>query len=174
MRAIKAAAALLVIAVCALTAVRFVLPALRCNREKAVANTAGILRDRVRSSYEQTVRARRMAAACARCLEIFPNDPDFRILLASNQHVLGEYAEAERNYRLVLQNNERADAYAYLALVELDLGRIEEARRHLYHAALFDMSYVELVSSPMREEIYEEVMRRHEGLRRGAVEPLSR
>jgi tetratricopeptide (TPR) repeat protein len=165
MRVLRAAAALFVIAASALTAVRFVLPSLHCNREKAVANTATIFRDRVRSS-EQTLRARKTAAACARCLEIFPNDPDFRILLASNQHVLGDYAEAERNYRLVLQNNERADAYAYLALLELDLGRIEEARRHLYHAALFDMSFVELVSSPMKEEIYEDVMRRHDRLRR--------
>ena len=168
MRALRAAAALLVFIVCALTAVRFVLPSLPCNREKAVANTATILRDRARSSYEQTLRARKMAAACARCLEIFPNDPDFRILLASNQHVLGEYAEAEQNYRTVLENNERADAYAFLALLELDLGRIEEARRHLYHAALFDMSFVELVSSPMREEIYAEVMKRHDRLRRGS------
>jgi tetratricopeptide (TPR) repeat protein len=166
MRALRAAAALLVLAVCAWTAVRFVLPSLSCNRVKAVVNTDSILRDRARSSYEQVLRARKMAAACARCVEIFPNDPDFRILLASNQHVLGQYDAAERNYRLVLENNERADAYAFLALLELDLGRIEEARRHLYHAALFDMSFVELVSSPMREEIYVEVMKRHDQLRR--------
>jgi len=166
MKALRAAAALLVFAVCGLTAVRVILPSLPCNREKAVANTAAILRDRARSSYEQTLRARRMAAACARCVERFPNDPEFLILLASNQHVLRQYEDAERNYRRALELNERADAYAYLALLELDLGRIEEARQHLYHAALFDMSFVELVSSPMREEIYEEVMRRHDGLRR--------
>jgi tetratricopeptide (TPR) repeat protein len=165
MKALRTAAALLVFVVCSLTAVRFVLPSLSCNREKAVANAATILRNRARSSYEQTLRARRMAAACARCLEVFPNDPEFMILLASNQHVLGQYEEAERNYRRALELNDRADAYAFLALLELDLGRIEEARRDLYHAALFDMSFVEFVSSPMREEIYAEVVKRHDRLR---------
>jgi tetratricopeptide (TPR) repeat protein len=106
-----------------------------------------------------------MAAVCAQCLEIFPNDPDFRILLASNQHILGQYEDAERNYRLALALNDRADAYAFLALLELDLGRIEEARRHLYHAALFDVAFLELVSSPMKEEIYAEVVKRHTQLR---------
>jgi tetratricopeptide (TPR) repeat protein len=165
MRALRVAAAVLVVAVCALTAARFVVPSLRCNRDKAIANAATILRDRARSSYEQTLRARRMAAVCARCLGIFPNDPDFRVLLASNQHILGQYQDAERNYRLAIELNERPDAYAFLALLELDQGRVEEARRNLYHAALFDMSFVELVSSPMREEVYAEVMKRHEQMR---------
>ncbi len=165
MKALRAAVALLVIASSALVAVRIVLPPLHCNVEKARVNASVILADRTRGSYERIIRARTMAAECLRCLEATSNDSDFRMLLAANQHLLGEYDEAERNYRRSLELNERAETYAFLALLQLDRGSPEEARRNLYHASLFDISLTELVSSPMREEIYEAVMKRHEQLR---------
>lgn len=167
MRALRAVVALLLVVASAGVAIRIVLPAIRCNEEKGRVNAATMVRDRARNSYEQTRTAQRMAAACIRCLESFPNDAEFRMLLASNQHVLGIHDEAERNYRRALELNDRAETYAFLALLQLDLGRVEEARQNLYHACLFDISLVELVSSPMREEIYETVMQRHEKLRGG-------
>jgi tetratricopeptide (TPR) repeat protein len=168
MRALKVVVALLLVMVSATVAFRVVLPTIRCNAEKARVNTAMMIRDRARSSYDQTRRARRNAAACLRCLESFPNDAEFRMLLAANQHVIGIHDEAERNYRRALELNDRAETYAFLALLQLDLGRVEEARQNLYHACIFDISLVELVSSPMREEIYEAVMQRHEKLRGGS------
>jgi tetratricopeptide (TPR) repeat protein len=168
MRALKAAVALLLVVTSAGVAYRIVLPTIHCNEEKARANAAMMIRDRARSSYEQTRHARRTAAACIRCLQFFPNDSEFRVLLAANQHVLGIHEEAERNYRRALQLNDRAETYAFLALLQLDLGRVEEARQNLYRACLFDISLAELVSSPMREEIYEAVMQRHEKLRGGS------
>jgi tetratricopeptide (TPR) repeat protein len=165
MKALRVTVAFLVIVASATVAFRVVLPALHCNREKAIANAVTIVSDRARTSFERTSRAQTMAAACLKCLEIFPNDADLWTLLASNQHVLGQYDEAERNYRRSLELNERAETYAFLALLELDRGQVEEAHRNLLHAGTFDVSLLELVSSPMKEELYEEVMQRHEKLR---------
>jgi hypothetical protein len=168
MRAIKALLALLLVATCALVAVRIVLPPYRCNEVKARANAAVIVRDRARNSEEQIRRARRLAEECERCLRDLPNDAELMMLLAANQHVLGLTIEAEQNYHHALALNERAETYAFLALLQLDQGRIDEAKKNLTHACTFDISLVELVSSPMREEIYETVMQRHEKLRGGS------
>ena len=168
MKALKAVLALLLVAAGAVTEYRIVLPAIHCNEIKGRANSALRIRDRVPNSYEQIELARRMAAECARCIESFPNDAEFRTLLASNQHALGMLDEAEHNYRLALDLNERAETYAYLALLQLDQGRLDEARQNLVHACLFDISLVDLVSSPMKEEVYEAVMKRHEKLRGGS------
>lgn len=165
MRALRAAVALLLVVASTVTALRVVLPLVRCNEAKARANAATMAGERARSSFEQTRRARRTVAECTRCLEAIPNDAEFRMLLASSQHVLGMDDEAERNYERSLALNERAQTYAFLALLQLDHGRIEEARQNLYHACLFDISLVELVSWPMREEVYQAVMKRHERLR---------
>lgn len=165
MKALRVTVALLVIVASAMVAFRVALPALRCNREKAIANAVTIVSDRARTSYERTRRAQTMAAACLKCLKVFPNDAELWTLLASNQHVLGQYAEAERNYRRSIELNERAETYAFLALLELDRGQVEEARRNLFRAGVFDISLLELVSSPMKEELYEAVMQRHEKLR---------
>lgn len=169
MKTLRALCALLVLGVSWLVGTRIVLPPLRCNVEKARVIAATILPDRARSTYGQIRRARRLETTCLRCLEALPNDSEFRTLLASNQRVLAQYAEAERNYRRSLELNERAETYAFLALLQLDRGRLEEAKQNLYHACLFDMTQVELVSSPLREEIYEAVMRRHMKLRGGSV-----
>jgi hypothetical protein len=167
MRALRAAAALLLAVACAATAIRVVLPPLSCDKAKARANAAATVRDRAPSSFEQNRRARRTIVECTPCLEAIPNDADMRTLLASSQHLLGMDEEAERNYKLALTFYERADTYAYLGLLQLGQGRFAEARQNLYHASLFNISFSELVSSPMREEIYEAVMKRHERLRGG-------
>ena len=165
MRLLKAAVALLLVVVSAATAFRIVLPSIQCNDAKARANAATIPGDRARRPFEEMRRARRTVAECERCRQAIPNDAEFRTLLASSQHVLGMDDEAERNYERSLALNERAQTYAFLALLQLDHGRIEEARQNLYHACLFDISLAELVSWPMRGEIYQAVMKRHERLR---------
>lgn len=165
MRALRVAAALLLAGVSAMTAFRVVLPQIFCNAAKARANAAVTGRHDARRAFEQTRRTQRTVAECTRCLEAIPNEADMRTLLASSQHALGMDDEAERNYRQALALYERAETYADLALLQLDQGRFDEARQNLYHAALFNIGLTELVSSPMREEIYEAVMQRHEKLR---------
>src|SRR5690349_772028 len=167
MKALRAVAALLLITVSALVARRIVLPPWRSNFDKARVNAATVLPDRPRT-FGQVRRARQLETMCLRCLELIPNDVEFRTLLGSNQRMLGLYDDAERNYRQSIALTERAETYAFLALLQLDRGRLEEARQNLYHACLFDMNQVELVSSPMREEIYEAVIARHTKLRGGS------
>jgi tetratricopeptide (TPR) repeat protein len=164
MRARRVAAALLLAGACA-TAAFVVLPQIFCNAAKARANAAVTGREDARRPFEKTRRTQRTVAECTRCLAAIPNEADMRMLLASSQHALGMEAEAERNYRHALALYERAETYADLALLQLDQGRFDEARQNLYHASLFNIGLTELVSSPMREEIYEAVMQRHEKLR---------
>ena len=169
MRALRIVAALLLVVACAATAIRVVLPPLSCEKAKARANAAANLRDRDRAprELEQNRRARQTIVECTPCLEAIPNDADMRTLVASSQHALGMDEEAERNYRLALTYYERAETYAYLGLLQLGQGRFAEARQNLYHASLFNIGFSELVSSPMREEIYDAVTKRHERLLAG-------
>jgi tetratricopeptide (TPR) repeat protein len=164
LKALRIAVALLAITASAIAAIRIAIPPWLCNLEKSRVNAATILADRARSSYEQSRRAYEMVQICETCLKRIPNDSEFRMLLGKNQHLLGKYDIAELNYRRALELTERPETYANLALLQLDRGQLEEARKSLHHAATFDMSYVEWVSQPMRQEIYHAVLRRHRQL----------
>lgn len=164
MKALRIVVAVMAIAACVVTAMRIVLPPWECNVEKSRVNTATVLADRASSSYEQSRRAYQMVQICEKCLKEIPNDSEFRMLLGKNQHLLGKYDSAELNYRRSLALAERPETYANLALLQLDRGEVEEARKSLFHAAIFDMAYVEWVSSPMRQELYQAVLKRHRQL----------
>jgi tetratricopeptide (TPR) repeat protein len=164
MKALSVSVATFVVAVSVLAAVQVVVPAYTCNREKARVNGATLPADTGTNTGQELRRARELAESCRHCLDKIPNDPDFHTLLGMNEHLLGRYDEAETNYRRALALAERPETYAYLALLQLEAGRLEEARQNLYHACLFDITLVELVSSPMREEIYAAVIARHKQL----------
>jgi tetratricopeptide (TPR) repeat protein len=172
MKWLRATAAVLIVAACALAATRLVIPRLRCNRDKAIVNSATMRLERGAADYERTVQARQLAEMCRRCLERFPNDYEFHLLLASNEAFVGDLEGAEQSYRRSLALNERPEALAYLAVMQLGQGKTEEARKNLYRAALFNLAVVELVSDPLKSEVAQAVVARHKTL--GSENPLER
>lgn len=164
MRVIRATLALLLVGSCVAAASRLVIPRLRCNLDKAQVNATTEITNGSADTYERTVRARRNAEVCRRCLALFPNDYEFHMLLGTNEYLLGEYARSEASFLRSLDLNERPETYAYLAVTQLERGKYTEARKNLVRASMFNMRFVDLVSYPLRDEVYDEVMQRHRSL----------
>jgi tetratricopeptide (TPR) repeat protein len=164
MRWLRSFVALGLIAACAAVATRVVFPRYACNRDKALVNARTAQLVQSSGDAERNAGARTLAAMCSRCLERFPNDYEFHLLLASNLEMLGDRDAAEASYLKSLELSERPETYAYLALCELQHGKIEEARKHLLRGALFNLTIVELVSEPLRTETVEAVLEHHRDL----------
>lgn len=161
MRWVRRFAAILLVAVSALATWKLVLPRHSCNQSKTIVNSAIIRLGREPADFQRTSEARELVRRCLRCLEVLPNDYEFHLLLGSAQGLLGDFAGAERSYRHSLELNERPETYAYLALIQLEQGKTDGARQNLYHAALFNLGVVELVTDPLRTEVYRAVVARH-------------
>lgn len=164
MKWLRALLAVAVVIAAAVSAWRLVIPRYRCNRDKAIVNATTILLESGPADYERTVKARRLAETCRRCLERFFEDYEFHLLLASNQWLMGDFEGAERSYRNSLALNERPETYANLALMQIEMGKTAEARKNLYHASLFHLAACELVTDPLRTEVRQAVLARHERL----------
>jgi tetratricopeptide (TPR) repeat protein len=164
MKWLRTIVALCVIAASGGVALRLVIPRFRCNTEKAIADAATILVQEELSGYERTSKAREIAQTCRRCLELFPEDYEFLNLLAANEEVLGDHERAEKSYQRSIALNARPETYAYLGMVQLERGRVDEARKNLIYGALFNLSVVELISEPLRSEVAKAVLDRHQRL----------
>jgi tetratricopeptide (TPR) repeat protein len=164
MKWLRTIVALCVIAASGGAAFRLVIPRFRCNNDKAIAAAANTLVQEELAGYERTAKAREVAEICRRCLELFPEDYEFLNLLAANEEVLGDHERAEKNYQRSLALNARPETYGYLAMIQLERGRVDEARKNLYYGALFNLSVVELISEPLRSEVAKAVLDRHQKL----------
>jgi tetratricopeptide (TPR) repeat protein len=165
---LKRIVALGVIAASLAVVARVLFPRYVCNRDKELVNTRTFDLERSSGDAERKAGARELVAMCTRCLEQFPNDYEFHLLRASNLEMLGDLQGAEAGYRRSLELNERPETYGYLALCELQQGKIEDARKHLLRGGLFNLSVVELVSDPWRTETLEAVLKRHRELGNGS------
>ena len=163
MKGLRGAIAVMVVVASAAAAWRLVLPRYPCNREKAIVDAA-IMRTRNEGEDPGAIDAGKLAAACRECLERFPEDYELHSLLASMQEVLGDLDGAEVSYRKSIRLNERPETYAYLGILELTRGKLDEARANLYYGSLFNLAVAEAVSDPLRTELMEEVMARHRSL----------
>lgn len=166
MKALRILLALLLATAAIAVITRLIVPRIRCNLVKGEVNRdvrwrlAGI-----GDEYERVVRARRNVAKCQACLAIFPEDHQMHMLLAANLRIMGRYDEAVRTFEHALTLTERPEIYAQIGELEIERGNIEAARRALLKAAEFDIDYVQTVDQPLRTEIYEAVLARHERLR---------
>jgi tetratricopeptide (TPR) repeat protein len=172
MKWLRTLAAVLVVVASAAAAWHLVIPRLRCNRDKAIVNTWTIRLNRQGVDSQSVMKARELAEMCRRCLELFPNDYEFELLLGSNESFVGDHERAEQTFLRSLALNERPETYAYLALTQLDEGKVDEARKNLYLGALFNLTVVELISDPLQSEIAQAVTERHKRL--GSRDPLKR
>jgi hypothetical protein len=159
MKWLKGAIAFGVVTGSILVAWQMIIPRYDCNRQKAIVNAAAGL-----ASEGESIDAASLAAACRRCLETFPEDYEFHILLGKMQESLGNLDAAELSYRRSLHFNERPETYAYLGLVQLEKGNVAEARATFYHGSLFSLFVAEAVDEPLRTELMRAVMDRHRRL----------
>lgn len=167
MKAVRWLLALLLIAASIAVIERRVLPRLQCNRDKARIQAEAKEFENTGDEYLRTTRARRNIEACRRCVERVPAEYEMWFLLGVNQRVLQQHDEALRSFRQALALNERPETYAEIAVLELERGNVAEARALLVKASMFNMTFSEYVSDPLRREIYAEVTRKQQQLQTG-------
>lgn len=164
MNALRAIVAVLALAASALAAARLAIPRIRCNVEKQRVSSE-LRQLNAFPPSERLAHAQEAAAACYRCLALFPDDYTLRVNLARAEHVLGRLQEAEDDYRKALELNQRPEVYTYLGLLQYERGKPDEARRNLRTAAMFDLRFTEWVAQPLQTELYNEVVQHHDRLR---------
>jgi tetratricopeptide (TPR) repeat protein len=164
MKWLRTIVAVCVIAASGSAALRLVIPRFRCNNDKAIAYEATTRLREELAGYERTSKARGVAEICRRCLQLFPEDYEFLNLLALNEEALGDHERAEKTFQRSIALNARPETYGYLGMVQLERGRVDDARKNLYYGALFNLSVVEMVSEPLRSEVAKEVLDRHQRL----------
>lgn len=166
MKALRILLALLLATAAMAVITRLIVPSIRCNLAKGEINrdVRGRLAG-IGNEYERIVRARRNIAKCQECLAIFPEDYQLHMLRAANLRILGRYDEAVRTFEHALTLTERPEIYAQIGELEIERGNVEAARRALLKAATFNITFVKTVDQPLRGEIYEAVLARHERLR---------
>jgi tetratricopeptide (TPR) repeat protein len=165
MKVVRILLALLLTAAATALVVRVAIPRLECNLAKGRINRDVRRMGRTGNEYERIVRARANVATCRTCIERFPQDPHWYILLGANQRVLGERDEAIRSFQHALSLIERPEIYAQIAELEIERGNIEAGRTALMTASVFQIFYIDYVSEPMRSEIQNAVMARYDKLR---------
>lgn len=167
MTAVRWLLALMLIAGSVAVIARRILPIVECNREKARIQAEAKEFENTGDEYLRTTRARRNIEACRRCVERVPAEYEMWFLLGVNQRVLQQRDDALQSFRQALALNERPETYAEIALLELERGNVDQARQLLVRAAMFNVMFSEYVSNPLRREIYREVLRRQEALKKG-------
>jgi len=165
MKVIRILLALLLLAAAAALVARVAIPRLQCNLAKGRINRDVRRMGRTGNEYDRIARARANIATCRACIEQFPQDPHWFMLLGANQRVLGERDEAIQSFQHALTLIERPEIYAQIAELEIERGNIEEGRTALMTASVFQIFYIDYVSEPMRSEIQNAVMARYDKLR---------
>jgi hypothetical protein len=164
MKLVKALLTIALAATCALAAVKLVLPRIRCNIEAGRIN-AELRALRSAAEGARSRGAHGNIAICEKCTEQFPNDYRFVMLLAANHDILDHRDEALRLYRRALEIEQRPEIYAYIGSLQIEQGNVEAGRATLLHASTFNLAVTLVVDEPLRSEIYQAVMDRHEALR---------
>ncbi|HXG58487.1 MAG TPA: hypothetical protein VNL91_05665 [Thermoanaerobaculia bacterium] len=168
MRAIRTAAAVLVLAICAGAAYRLPLHRFECERARRTLERGLVELEGSSDDYRRMTFARDAHERATDCTEAFPHDYAMLMVKAASEQVLGLDREAIATYRRALAANQRPEIYANLALVELRTGDYAAARRDLLTAAIFNIEYAKLVDDPLRSEIYAAITARIERLQRRA------
>jgi tetratricopeptide (TPR) repeat protein len=165
MKVIRALLALLLAAAATAVVVRVAIPRLECNLAKGRINRDVRRMGRTGDEYARITLARSNVITCRVCIERFPQDHHWYMLLGANQRVLGERDEAIRSFQQALALIERPEIYAQIAELEIERGNVEAGRTALMTASIFQIFYIDYVSEPMRSEIQNAVMARYDKLR---------
>jgi tetratricopeptide (TPR) repeat protein len=165
MKALRVVLALLVVvAVTAAIALR-IAPRIGCNREKGRINREVRRFSDLGDEYLRLRRARNNIAACQRCLALYPEDYQLHALLGANLRILGQPEEAVRSYERALALTERPELYSQIGEIEIERGNVAAARAALLRAGTLNVMWLETVEQPLRGELYDEVLARHDRLR---------
>jgi hypothetical protein len=164
MRVLKFGLALLLAAAATAVVLRVAIPRWQCNLDKGRINREVRRLSRTGDEYERITRARANVAKCRECIELFPQDHQFYLLLAANLRILGEREEAIRTLQHAITLVERPEMWAQIGELEIERGDIEAGRTAIMTAATFDFASLDWVSQPMRSELENAVMERYNRL----------
>jgi len=126
---------------------------------------------RVKSAYQYPVAmrieiARAVIPSLRQCADYDPGDFRAPFLLGSAAAAAEQNEMALSNYESALRLNERPEIYANIGLLQLELGRAEDARRNLTRAAIFNTAILASISEPLQSQLYAVARERKERLLR--------
>lgn len=114
---------------------------------------------------------RRIAVARAaiprlmQCVEHDPADYEALFLLAVARRDAEQREAALRTFEATLALNERPEIHTNVGILQLEQGRLEEARQNLLRAAYFNIAFSGEVDQALAAELYAEVEKRQARLR---------
>ena len=168
MRSIRIAIAAVLCAVVALAIVRNVVPRFQCSAEKK--RTEGWLETaRESGSLDRRIAVARDAIPhLLRCVERDPSDYEALFLIGVARREAEQNDAALQAFSSSLALNERPETYASIALLQLEMGKAEEARRNFRQAVYFNLDMIDYVDAAMREEMQTAALERQARLKERA------
>ena len=119
----------------------------------------------VRAEASASEHARRTLALRAielthQPLEIDPTDYRTLILKGAAEAAAGRSDAALATYRHALTVNERPEIYAYMGILQMERGEVDDAMANLLKASDFDANLINLVAPSTQQAISAELKRR--------------
>jgi Tfp pilus assembly protein PilF len=131
----------------------------RCNATEKIVEQSTLALFEQRPSIQQFPTARDNLTAVRRCLEKDPSNVNLRMVGAANLRILRRLDEAAAEYQRALDFDRRPELYLNLGLVQLELGKQDEAMRNLVRAVHFNPTFIESIPQPTDGFVYREVQR---------------
>ena len=153
MRLIRLLLAAAIVAAAAFAIYRGPVLRYRCNLDKRRAATMVDTALKAPSEYGRIELGRRAIEIANRWLELFPADYELYITRGGGEEAAGMKERALQSYQQAYALNQRPEVLLYMALVQFDQGRPDEAMVNLTKAATFNLSVGRYVDSATKQRI---------------------
>jgi len=153
MRLIRLLLAVAIVTVAALAIYRGPVLRYQCNLDKRRAASIVETALKAPSEYERVELGRRAIEMTNRWIEVFPADYELYITRGGAEEAAGMKERALGSYQQAYALNERPEVLLYMALVQFDQGRPDEAMVNLTKAATFNLSVGRYVDSATKQRI---------------------
>src|SRR5689334_5023170 len=169
MRLIRIAVATALCVAVALAIVRNIVPRYACSAEKKRTEAWLETAQESASPDRRIAVARNAIPRLQRCIESDPSDYETLFLLGVARREAEQQEAALRTFEAALALNERPETYTNIALLQLEMGRGEEARRNFLHAVYFNLNMISYVDHAWRVEMEAAVHEREARLKRASA-----
>lgn len=119
----------------------------RCNAGVTAAHVGTTAAQATASDYGRLVRARRNLELLAGLRETCTTNVRVPMLIAANEELVGRPEDALRSYQHALSIDRRPEIYTARALVQLRLGKVDEAVKSYAAALSFSPYLIEAIES---------------------------
>lgn len=169
MRVIRLALAAAFCVVVALVIQRHIVSRYACSAEKKRTELWLDTAQQSGSHERRLAVARDAVPRLLQCIERHPSDYEALFLLGVARREAEQPEAALQAFAASLALNERPETYTSVALLQLEMGKAEEARRNFLRAVYFNLDMIDYVDHFMRVEMQTAVEQRQARLKAAAA-----